>query len=554
MLNTCNWNQNEGVKTLKKRSSIIFNLVLTFAINGLVIAGAMIFLDSMSLVIKLSAAVLLSQISTFVILSTMNRQISMVSSYIDEISNGHVTATLPGKVKREFAHLGASIDHMSKDMKVMIGKMLMTSEKLASSIESIKETGNQLSISFENVAENVTDIAGAIDDISSNSQTTQDDAGGMVEGINQITDLTAELSSFSRDMDKTIRENTENSLTLINIMKDGSNENLEISKEIQDLRNSMTSIEEIVQIITAISEQTNLLALNASIEAARAGEAGRGFAVVAEEVRKLAEQSSESTENIKSIITEVSGKTRLISQRIESLVEESKNSIEFADKSNQMLEQVTTTVSRTIASVDTIRGLCQSQMTTTNQIFKLVEGVTNNAHDVTANVEEAAALTEEQSASISGMSSSLDNIHAISGELMGIVDDYKKGLKIDSKTQQSVTSTIAAIEDFIKSKSPANIKDITGDDMIQFKSRSSDYEFTAILDSKGIGFAFSEASMNDSTVDVSYRPFYTEVLQGSTYSSEPYISQITNEFCITTSVPVKIDGRIAGVFVVDLTI
>ena len=554
MLNTSKWIENEGVNNLNKHSSMAPTLAITFAVNGLIIAGALIALNTQPLAVQLVVAALLSQLSTFIILVRTKGQVSLVSKYIDEIANGHVTATLPKSVRKEFLVIGDSIDHLSKDMKIMIGKMLMTSEKLASSITSIKETGNQLAISFENVAENVTDIAGSIDDISSKSQTTQDDAGVMVNGINQITDLSNELGTSSREMDETIRKNTENSLSIIQIMKQGSNENLEISKEIQDLSESMISIEEIIQIITAISEQTNLLALNASIEAARAGDAGRGFAVVAEEVRKLAEQSNESTENIKEIISEVSGKTKQISSRIEALVVESQNSIEFADKSNQMLEQVTTTVSSTIDSVDNIRTLCESQLSTTNQIFKLVEGVTDNAHDVTANVEEAAALTQEQSASISGMSSSLENIHGISSELMGIVDDYKSGLKIDSATKQSVQTTIKTMKDYINSKSIKDIKNITAEDMMQFKSGNSDYEFVAVLDAKGIGFAFSEADMKGMTVDVAYRPFYTDVLKTDSYNSEPYISQITNEFCITCSIPVKIDGRLAGVFVVDLTI
>ncbi len=68
-------------------------------------------------------------------------------------------------------------------------------------------------------------------------------------------------------MSETISKNTDNSLSIIDIMKESSNENLEISREVEDLSASMTSIEEIIGIITAISEQTNLLALNASIEA-----------------------------------------------------------------------------------------------------------------------------------------------------------------------------------------------------------------------------------------------------------------------------------------------
>jgi hypothetical protein len=60
--------------------------------------------------------------------------------------------------------------------------------------------------------------------------------------------------------------------------------------------------------------------------------------------------------------------------------------------------------------------------------------------------------------------------------------------------------------------------------------------------------------MMGSTIDVSYRPFYTEVLKNDSYSSEPYISQITDEFCITSSIPIRIDGRVAGVFVVDMTL
>jgi methyl-accepting chemotaxis protein len=537
-----------------KRPSIIPRLVFIFASNGFIIAGILSALKSQPMYIAIALAVIVSQLGTLLTLVMIRKQFNLVLEHVENISAGHVTARLSKKVFKEFEILGASIDTMSKDMKVMIGKMLMTGEKLATSIVGIKETGNQLAISFENVAENVTDIAGSIDGISSDSQTTKNDAVHMVDGINQIADLSNELNAYTEEMRKTIDENTESSKQIIQILKDGAAENLAISNEVNDLKASMTNIEAIIQIITSISEQTNLLALNASIEAARAGDAGRGFAVVAEEVRKLAEQSSESTENIKDIIREVSDKTVAISTRIEKLVEESKNSITFANSSNQMLNQVTATVSHTTESVETISTLCQTQLSSTNQIFNLVEGVTNSAQDVTANVEEAAALTQQQSASITGMSESLEGIHSVSNDLMDIVEDYKRGLKVDSKTNARVEETIRNMKAFIDSKNLTTLESLTAEDLHTFTGQNKQYEFTALLNSEGLGIAFSDLSMKGSTIDVSYRPFYTEVLKNDSYSSEPYISQITDEFCITSSIPIRIDGRVAGVFVVDMTL
>lgn len=82
---------------------------------------------------------------------------------------------------------------------------------------------------------------------------------------------------------------------------------------------------------------------------------------------------------------------------------------------------------------------------------------------------------------------------------------------------------------------------------------NSAYEFIAVVDAKGDGICFSQ-DVGAPKIDVSYRPFYKEAIQGKDYMSEPYISMITNEFCMTLSTPLYINNQITGVLVVDISI
>ncbi len=183
---------------MRNKSGLLIRFALTLALNGILITGVLSLMKDYGLVSKMLGAIVLSQVSTIILIGLIRSQLKMTSKYIDAIASGHVTAALPKQVTSEFASLGQSIDHLSKDNEDYDWKNANDQRKLASSIKTIKETGNQLSISFENVADNVTDIAGSIDGISQKSANTQSDAGTMVEGINQITDLSEILSEYAQ--------------------------------------------------------------------------------------------------------------------------------------------------------------------------------------------------------------------------------------------------------------------------------------------------------------------------------------------------------------------
>ena len=192
-----------------------------------------------------------------------------------------------------------------------------------------------------------------------------------------------------------------------------------------DVYDILMPVEVASQMIQNIADQTNLLALNATIEAARAGEAGRGFAVVADEIRKLAEQSNDFTNDIKTIIDELRQKsTGAVEAMIEvkDIVNKQNISVKSTEEKFEMIAQAIETVK------DVIEKLNQS-----SKIMNMnKDAIVNLMHNLSAVSEENAAGTEEASASmqqqlesISMISESGEELALIADELKSLIDKFK---------------------------------------------------------------------------------------------------------------------------------
>lgn len=480
-------------------------------------------------------------------------QSNMLSEYIESINNGEVTTKPNPKISTSNRRVVKGVDLLNKDIKKVVGKMLTATEKLTDYIENIKKNSDIISESSDNVASNITEIASSIDGISSEAGNTMNSAEVMVSDIQQFTDVTRSNLELTNRMKENLGLNVTHTNNLIESTNKSFKSNELISDKIDALNEDMNKIEHIITIINGISEQTNLLALNASIEAARAGEAGKGFAVVAEEVRKLAEESANSTEQIRTIINSLSQLSSDINDLVKSSSDILEGSIELADISSKSNESITTDVNETMNAIEKIAGLSENQKKTTEAVFDLIQGISDRARNVTANSEEAAALTQEQAASIDEVSGVINALYETSSELEELVDGYKSSLKLDDKTNKRVNDIMHQVEKIIVDTDAGDIYDFNGSKASSIVSNHEAIEFVGVSDKHGKAFAFSR-DVGASSIDISYRTHFKQALKGKTYVTEPYVSMLTDEYCVSIAVPIEINNNIDGVLIADITI
>lgn len=355
-------------------------------------------------------ALIIGIVIALIITRAVTKELKTLNNAMNMMANGKLTYRINVKSKNELGQAEANYNVMADQISSLIkgveeksGVLITASQKISNVSESTTETVNQVSEAIQSVS------IGA----SGQAESTQKATSEVELLASKLHETKAYVSDIN-DMSVETKQLSDHGLTIVDdLIEKGekSKDNSRFSKNVvNEMIESINKINFISDAITEITEQTNLLSLNASIEAARAGESGRGFAVVADEIRKLAEQSQSSTDEIKQIVKEISAKSVVAEKTMDE-------SVDIIDEQNKSINDAKELFGHISDAVNALKEGLDNIASLNEQMDASRENVVKSMEDVASVSTETAAASEEVSASAEEVNATMHTLNQFTVEL-----------------------------------------------------------------------------------------------------------------------------------------
>lgn len=374
-------------------------------------------------------------IFAFFISRSITKPIVRATNIATKISQGDLAVKVEkSRSNDEIGRLLAAEEQMAVNLKGIISEVNMAAQSVSTNAQQIAASGNELNSSIQQIASTVDQVSRGsesqaqglaksrqiVEELSSTMGELATDAIESVEMTNRMGSLSARGSESAKEAGERMN----------NIIKVTN----ESAQKVRSLAQKTNEITTVLDVIKQIADQTNLLALNAAIEAARAGEAGRGFAVVADEVRRLAESSAKSSEEIDTKLKQIQEDAQVVVEDIEISANEVNQGKLVIDSSLRSLDEIATQIQSVSSNVKKLSDSAQDEVSK-------VKAVSTNTNEIAAVAEQNASATEETSAAIEQQTAQTQEIATASNQMSELAEQLQKIIskfKIDQEETQDV--------------------------------------------------------------------------------------------------------------------
>ncbi|WP_445478491.1 methyl-accepting chemotaxis protein [Lysinibacillus irui] len=369
--------------------------------------------------------ILILLVLVYIIIDRLLKPLKKVVNVANQVANGELIDVDLDTSKDEIGKLSESIRTMVANLQHIILNIRNTSNHVSSA-------ANQLTVHAGETYSSSTNIAQDMKLITQNAEAsmtmTEETAAAMEEtatGIQQIADsanTAAESSISASQASERGNQVVQQVIAQMELINDSVEQ---IGTTINGLHVNTKKISEIVSLITAIADQTNLLALNAAIEAARAGEHGKGFAVVADEVRRLAEQSSQSATEIYNLISSIQSDSNASITVMEKGKADVKVGMAFTNEVGEIFKEILTSSEEVASQIREISAASQQISASSEEVAASVNNIKQSAEQSAEFSSNVSKSTQEQLSTMQEVKDASSSLGKTAEELQGLVAKFK---------------------------------------------------------------------------------------------------------------------------------
>nr|WP_232726165.1 methyl-accepting chemotaxis protein [Bacillus sp. FJAT-42315] len=353
------------------------------------------------------------------------RNIKEVNRLAEAVSHGDLTQSIQSDSQDEFGQMISYLNKMKDNLADMVYQLTDQASQVAATSEELSASAMQTSKATEQISSSIQEIAHGAELQANNVHTSHTITVEMTEQMEQakqsVTSITDAIEQTNKTAELGYGKINESLKQIQHIDETQS----ATANKMKELGQKSEEIGQIIDFITTISTETNLLALNASIEAARAGEHGKGFAIVANEVKKLAEQSAQAADSIKSLIVDIQDVSINVIEAMNTSTAAVKQGLSLSNETGVYFNDIVDRIKEVKEQSAAVSTMIKQVTDRTHQLHQGMDEIHQLGSQSAANTQNVAAAAEEQNAAMEEISASAHSLSQLADELQASVSRFK---------------------------------------------------------------------------------------------------------------------------------